>query len=603
MNEIWFFKDFPRLAIEREAIRNLQESVNWLTGINWVIDSANLCVKAIIHVHGHDYAVKLVYPTLFPAVPPTVYPQNPDETWSTHQYLSGALCLEWRPDTWHHDVTGAQVLESTYKLLEVENPHDTLNHTVAATEHNLSIGQILRASYCRFYTHKNLVKYLAQLPSSVVNSIEFSVLWQNSSFLVLIQGVRVNNEVEYSDASIPQGLRGNTDNHKLEIGTFYKTNIVGEAFEEITTLESLKSLLQTAGFEITTPLKEKEIEETKRERTLLGILVADNVGKLHFFLQFSADSENIFKLAQVESCIDPNNPRVPPELRTLSEKTVGIVGLGSAGSKIAASLARSGVGKFYLIDDDIFLPENVCRNDLDWRNIGEHKVNAVQEIISYISSFAQVEVSSINLGGQESSAYLDSILRKLSQCDILIDATANPRVFNLLAFAVRTFTKPLVWGEVFAGGIGCMIARSRPDKDINPINMRSAYYQFLSDKAAPFFDSETRQYTWETSDGEVIAATDADVSIFAGHLTRFVIDTLLPRESSLFPHSMYLIGLQSAWIFKAPFHTIPIKTDHLIEQKTNDSTSTQTLSEEMIFENINFLEKLFEEIIDENPPT
>ena len=603
MIEIWFFKDFPRLAVEREAIRNLQESVNWLTGTNWVINDAKLCLEAIIHVHGHNYSVKLVYPTLFPAVPPTVYPQNPDETWSTHQYQSGALCLEWRPDTWHPDVTGAQVLESTYKLLEVENPHDTLNHTVAPTEHNLSIGQNLRNSYGRFYTHKYLVNYLAQLPSSAVNSIEFSVQWQNSSFLILIQKVKVNNEVKYSDTSIPQGLRGTTDNRKLEIGTFCKTSIVGEAFEEITTLESLKSLLEAAGFETNTLIKEKEIGETKGENTLLGILVADNVGTLHFFLQFSADSKDIFKLAQVESCIDSNNPRVPTELLTLTEKMVGIVGLGSAGSKIAASLARSGVGKFYLIDEDIFLPENVCRNDLDWRNVGEHKVDAVQEIISYISSFAQVEVSIINLGGQESSAYLDSILRKLSQCDILIDATANPRVFNLLAFVAKTFALPLVWGEVFAGGIGCMIARSRPDKDINPTNMRSAYYQFLSDKAAPFFDSETRQYTWETSDGEVIAATDADISIFAGHLTRFIVDILILKEPSLFPQSMYLIGLQSAWIFKAPFHTIPIKTDHLIEQKTNDSTSTQTLSKEMIFENINFLEKLFEEIIHENPPT
>ncbi|MBW4598515.1 MAG: ThiF family adenylyltransferase [Calothrix sp. FI2-JRJ7] len=603
MNDIWFFRDFQRLAVEREAILNLQESVNWLTGTNWLIDNAKLCLEAIIHVHGHDYAVKLVYPTLFPTVPPTVYPQNPDETWSTHQYLSGALCLEWRPDTWHPDVTGAQVLESAYKLLEIENPHDTLNHTVATTEHNLSIGQTLRSSYGRFCTHKELTNYLAQLPNSADGSIEFSVQWQNSSFLILIQKIRVNNEVEYSDTLIPQGLRGTTDNHKLEIGAFYKTDIAQEPFEEITTLSSLESLLQTAGFETTALIKEKEIGETKEASRLLGILVADNVGTLHFFFLFSADSEKILKLAQVESCIDSNNPRLPAELRTLPEKKVGIVGLGSTGSKIAASLARSGVGKFYLIDEDIFLPENVCRNDLDWRNVGEHKVNAVQEIISYISSFAQFEVSIINLGGQESSAYLDSILRKLSQCDILIDATANPRVFNLLAFVAKTFALPLVWGEVFAGGIGCMIARSRPGKDINPTNMRSAYYQFISEQSVSFLNSETHQYTWETSDGEIIAATDAEVSIFAAHLTRFIVDTLILREPSLFPQSMYLIGLQSAWIFKAPFHTIPIKTDHLLPQTTNDLTSTPSLSSEMILENINFLKKLLEEIIDGNLPT
>jgi sulfur-carrier protein adenylyltransferase/sulfurtransferase len=603
VNDIWFLKDFQRLAVEREAISNLQESVNWLTGTNWVIDSAQLCVEAVIHVHGHDYAIKLVYPTLFPEVPPTVSPQNPNETWSTHQYLSGALCLEWRPDTWHPDILGAQVLESAYKLLEIENPYDALNHTIAPTEHNLSIGQRLRSSYGRFYTHKELTNYLAQLPSSSVGSIEFTVQWQNSSFLILIQEVRVNNQLEYSDTSIPQGLRGTTDNYKLWVGAFYKTEIVSEAFEEITTLETLKSLLQTAGFETASLLEEKEIRETKGESSLLGILVADNVGTLHFFFQFSSNSEKIFKLAQVESFIDSNNPRIPQELHTLLGKMVGIVGLGSVGSKVAISLARSGVGKFYLIDEDVFLPENVCRNDLDWRNVGEHKVNAVQEIISYISQFAQVEVSIINLAGQESSAYLDSVLRKLGQCDILIDATANPRVFNLLAFVAKTFAKSLVWGEVYAGGIGCMIARSRPGKDINPTDIRSAYYQFLSEQTASFSDSSTHQYTWETSDGEIIAATDAEVSIFAGHITRFVIDTLLPRVPSLFPQSMYLIGLQEAWIFKAPFHTIPIKTDHLLEQTTGDTTSTKILSEQIVSENMNFLKNLLEKIIGENPPT
>ena len=40
------------------------------------------------------------------------------------------------------------------------------------------------------------------------------------------------------------------------------------------------------------------------------------------------------------------------------------------GSKLAASLARSGVRRFVLVEEDVLLPENLVRNDLDWRDVG-----------------------------------------------------------------------------------------------------------------------------------------------------------------------------------------------------------------------------------------
>jgi hypothetical protein len=37
-----------------------------------------------------------------------------------------------------------------------------------------------------------------------------------------------------------------------------------------------------------------------------------------------------------------------------------------------------------------------------------------------------------------------------------------------------------------------------------------------------------------------------------------VIDLLIARLPSSFPHSMYLIGLKQGWVFKEPFYTIPL---------------------------------------------
>jgi hypothetical protein len=44
-------------------------------------------------------------------------------------------------------------------------------------------------------------------------------------------------------------------------------------------------------------------------------------------------------------------------------------------------------------------------------------------------------------------------------------------------------------------------------------------------------------------------ADDADVSQIASALTRMVLDTLLERQPSAFPHPAYLIGLRKEWIF------------------------------------------------------
>lgn len=599
MSEIWFLNNLQRLAVEREAIQKLEESVEWLRGINWFIDGGKLGVEAIIYAHRHDYTTDMMYPSLFPEVPPAVYPKNRTERWSSHQYLSGALCLEWRPDTWHPDVTGAQVLESVHTLLNIENPLGTNSPLIAPSQHDLSTGQILRASYARCYAHSNLTTYLMELPSTVAGSLEFSVQWQSESFLVIIHSVQIHGLSAWEDKSIPTILRGYANN-QIKVGAFYKTELAPEAFSTISNLHDLEVVLEQVG-DLPNELTltgENSIWANRAAGKLFGVLFADVIGNLHFFLKLSSSEGKVWELALIQSSIDPTNPRLSTTLQGLSSNSVGIVGLGSIGSKVASSLARTGVGRFYLVDDDIFLPENICRNDLDWRNVGEHKVNAVTDVISYVSSLAQVEISTMNLGGQESSAALDSVLRQLSQCDILIDATADPKVFNLLAFVAKTYSKPLIWTEVFAGGIGGMIARSRPGKDPFPHIMRRVYYQYLVSEAPPFDGTINEQYTAESSNGEILAASDAEVSIFAGHLTRLAIDTLLQRDPSLFPYSMYLVGLEQAWLFKAPFHTIPIATDHLIQQESSTSLSPEVASDSMTF-----LQELLEKMSDADNST
>lgn len=581
--EIWFLRDMQRLHLERNAIRSLQEEAEWLAGTDWVLDS-ELCVDAVIKAHGNEYQVRMTYPALFPSVPPVVSPKNPDERWSTHQYLGGALCLEWGPDTWHPDVTGAQVLESAYELLRIENPLGSDRLVVAPSRHYLSVGQTLRASYARLYLTSEFEHWLTSLPCKSKGLLELSVRLQSRSFLVLIHGACAIGGPKWDDTAVPISLRAPAKADVTKSGVFFKTNLDPDTLRRIDSITGIESALDAAGYGHVSLSSEGELRLMGLEQPPTGVLLMDSVNEPHFLLLFDTREGKALQTTLVRSEAGSQTAtRIPVDLRDLSGKSVGIVGLGSVGSRIALSLARTGVGKFYLVDEDVFLPENICRHVFDWRNVGEHKVDALAEMLSFIAAGIEVEVSRLNLTGQESTASLSGVLDRLGRCDLIVDATAVPQVFNLLAAVATTYERPIVWAEVYAGGIGGLVARSRPRLDPDPFTMRAAYNHFTTGTPAPDL-SAIQSYAAEDPNGRVVSASDADVSILAYHCTRLAIDTLLGSEPSSFPYSMYLIGLAHSWIFKAPFHTIPIDTNHLPRRRSNlDSAPPEALADGVAF--------------------
>ncbi len=240
-----------------------------------------------------------------------------------------------------------------------------------------------------------------------------------------------------------------------------------------------------------------------------------------------------------------------------------------------------GVARFLLIDEDIFLPENICRHDLDWLNIGEHKVDALAQRLSMIAANIGVDTSRLNLTDQESPSALNALTTKMGNYDLIIDATANAEVFDLLAGVVSLHKKTLLWLEVYAGGIGGMIARSRPGLDPDVHTMRRAYARYIC--KYPFSDDiasskSVRDYQMEDTLGIILAASDADVSVISAHATRLAVDTLLGRNPSHFPYSLYLIGLEQAWVFEAPFSTIPIATAHLLDETAKPEVDVALLA-------------------------
>ena len=142
-----------------------------------------------------------------------------------------------------------------------------------------------------------------------------------------------------------------------------------------------------------------------------------------------------------------------------------------------------------------------------------------------------------------------------------------------------------------------MVARHRPAEDADPFEMRERYHAFtLSSEAPPPATGAAPYMTMDDTD-EPLIATDADVGVIANHAVRLAMDALIGRAPSMFPYSMYLIGLTRAWIFEQAFQTIPIDTGPAIP-----APATET-SPETIADGVQFITEILESAADGNSGT
>ena len=549
----WFLEDVDRLLHERTALEERAGSAPWLKGFAWSLPGGELVVDADIEAHDHVYQVRMTYPQQFPACLPSVRLRDEASSStriSTHQYMSGELCLEWAADTWEPEVTGAQMLESAHRLFEIENPLGTASvdpREVAPSRHRLTQGQELRFEFFRFVATSTLrerTRSLADGSNGTITLLYF-VFQDKGSALVVQTMTTVDNA--WSDATVPSRIQHYAI---VKQGLFYCSDTWRRDAEPNSVAALLSAFDDDEDFR-------GRLQGAIETGTAAYLLVIDGERQLHL-LHLSEKDGVVAAISGIDAAEAFNSLRVGVETARLRTKRVGIVGLGSAGSKIAVSLARAGVGSFVLVDDDVLLPENLVRNDLDWRNVGEHKVDAVADRLGVIAPGVTIDRRRVRLAGQESNTTTAGVLRALGECDLIIDATADPEAFNLLSFVATKSQRMMTWLEVFGGGLGGLVGRYRPDKDPAPQRMREAFNAYSTTTEDP--PASAGQYQVRDGKGEVLTALDSDVGVIANWAVHVAIDQLLESEPSLFPYSMYLIGLRRGWIFDAPFHTIPLET-------------------------------------------
>ncbi|MGE4222308.1 MAG: ThiF family adenylyltransferase [Vicinamibacterales bacterium] len=551
---IWYLRDPGRFRMEQDAVRDLERAVAWLEVAGWRIDTTlRLCLDAEIVVRDRVFPVTLRYGHVFPFGAPSVFPQA-EERWSSHQWgLGGELCLEFGPDNWRPELTGADLLQSAERLLAAEV--DVCAPPVPS-RHSTTLGQDLRGAFARWIATESLQGLLTTAPTGCTGRATFLTTHRPGAYVITPFIIAGLSDEPWTDPQVPSVLKppahawdglAFTLPTETELPTFAKRS-------------ELWTFLVTAGFVPPADYQPAGIE---------FFLVHSSRGPRLFWLDDSDDSA--WEAALVAA---RGGARAAADRALLASKTVAIVGAGSVGSKLATMLARAGVGAFVLLDDDVLLPENLVRHELDWSSMGEHKADALARHLALVAPGVRCTVRRHQLGGQEANTFADGSLMLLSESDLIVDATASPEAFNILSGVVAAAAKPLVWAEVFAGGIGGLVARARPALDPAPQMIRSHIAAWCAERGVPAPQPGT---DYEALDQIPLIADDADVAVMAAHGARLAIDLLLGRNPSWFPASVYVVGLAPAWLFTQPFEVHPIDVGRPVATPTGPIASEEDL--------------------------
>jgi len=533
---MWFQRFADRLEREKEVVASLIAE-GWVKRADWDIDQRTGTVRADVDLEagGQLREAKLVFPFVYPFCPPQVMPREDGARWSSHQWPSGELCLEIRADNWHSGFDAKDMLLSARKLLDTEADVDDAGVPLQVlSDHQFTEGQYFVANFLRLVISDALVAELS-LRGPGAHWLDVQMVQHDGCFVFIAVGLAGSAEHDrWVDAGVPSEI-------SAQPTRVARIAVLDEGDDRHTALNDRHC-------------KPAEVWEQFSEIPFDGNSIV--VGLLKDQVLAKWLGEKAYDIVEVPM---DNQQRALARNAAVAGKRVAIVGCGSMGSKVAASLARAGVTRFFLLDGDVMKIANIVRNDLDWSAVGAHKVDGVARRLRAIRPDVEIESWIGRLGGQHSTSNLVGCLKKLATCDLIVEATASGQGFGFAAAVATSEQIPMVWGRVFGGGYGGYVTRCRPDLERSPLEVRHEIHLWLTQPEFPKPPKDSDiDYGAEPDDQAPMIADDADVSVISAHLARMALDTLRPPAESDYPCSAYVIGLREEWIFKSPFQTFPV---------------------------------------------
>lgn len=534
---MWFQRFPERLEAEKQAVAALVAE-GWVHRAEWYVDEANGTVTADVDFEagGQLREAKLVFPFVYPYCPLQVIPRDDGVRWSGHQWPNGELCLEFRADNWRDTFDAKDMLESARRLLDTESTCDDAGIPLqVASAHQVTEGQRLARHALHLVMTDTFKAELGRRGGEVQLMDVREVTHDNCIVLIAVGLAGSPGHDRWVDPGVPADFSASPNSVArvavLDKGDDRHLALLDERLTPAEVWQSFSSI------------------PFDGHGTVIGLINEVALGKWL--------AKKVYDIVEVSM---DNQLRSLVRNGVVAGKRVAIVGCGSMGSKVAASLARAGVTKFLLIDGDVMKPGNVERNDLDWNAIGAHKVDGVAKRLRAIRPDVDIECWVGRFGSQYSTGNVLTCLKQLAECDLIIEGTASGQGFGYAASVATIEQIPMVWGRVFGGGYGGYLTRCRPGLERPPLEVRHEIHLWLTqpDFPKPPKDSDI-DYGAEPDEQAPMIADDTDVSVISAHLARMALDTLRPVQETDYPCSAYVIGLRNEWIFKnGPFDTFAV---------------------------------------------
>ena len=202
----------------------------------------------------------------------------------------------------------------------------------------------------------------------------------------------------------------------------------------------------------------------------------------------------------------------------LARRNVLIAGLGSVGSGITATLARAGVGGFFLADPSRLEAGNVVRHAAGLEHCGRLKTAVAESIVRASNPTASVVRIDDAVSGDSATVFAEAI----SKVHVVICATDNRESRLLLNRWSLQHHKPLVIGGLSMGAYSGMVFRVRPTETM-------CYHCFVSGFPEAAADRETLTSSYAALPDPHL---QMDIEPVTNMMTRLVLDTLLLQHGS-----------------------------------------------------------------------
>lgn len=489
-------------------------------------------------------SLHLVFPALFPNLPPFVLPADETVRLSQHQYGEGGeLCLQYRPDNWHPDCKSTDVVRSAKALLEATPANDFVS--AVESDHPSDLPSLLAGYPHRFMlpseTARLLRIRLAGRATELRLTLEHRIWSTNAQSALVARVASIGSKTSLSVPSDGPGFGG-----KVVQGVMYR----------LPGVQKFPALTQENVTEQLYLLLPRWLREWISESEEVPVVLSNGKQEVLFLVRYRGGERQLDLFHTFE-------PPRAKERRThgqmFRKSSVCIIGAGSLGSKVAAGLTREGVGHFMLLDNDVLWSDNLVRNELDEMDVGHHKAVSLQHRLLRINPEVRVSALGMSLTSQSTIQNIEKLGEIIGSCDLVIETTADSGVFRMAAAICTQKKKPLVWARVYAGGIGGVVARSVPFEDPDPISAAAQLRAWCDAKGKAPPEGYQRDYGVQGDDqDEPLFASDGDVGVIANRVSRHALDVLSPPEMRGHPEPAYYIGLRRGWIFDHPFDTHPV---------------------------------------------